>query len=304
MALVLWAISVITFVIFYLIPGGDPALRIAGRNSNETLRAQIREDYGFNDAKPVQYLRLMEKTFNGQLESYSDRTNVRERLLQGVPATASLILGAAAIWLFFGVLLGVISAVYAGRWPDRLLTIFAITGISLPEFWIGLLALYWLTYKVSWFPPGGYAPLTAGPVQWAYHLVLPWATLALLSIGFYSRLLRSNILDTIHDDFVRTAWAKGLSRRRVLGRHVLRNALIPIVTVFGLDVGASLGGAILVEKVFGLNGVGQYIADSVGSLDLPPILGTTLYGAFLIVAFSALVDIAYAFIDPRIRLQA
>jgi len=305
MVFVLWAISVITFVIFYLIPGGDPALRIAGRNSNETVRAQIREDYGFNDSKPVQYFRLMKKTIKGELVSYSDRTNVRERLIQGIPRTASLVVGAAIIWLFFGILFGVISAVNAGRLPDRVLTMLGIVGISLPIFWIGELMLYFLTYKVSWFPPGDYTELSKDPVQWAYHLLLPWTALSILFIGFYSRLLRSNVLDTINEDYVRTARAKGLSPRRVLVRHVLRNALIPIVTLFGLDFGAAFGGgAILTEKVFNLNGVGQYVADSVGSLDLPPILGTTLYGAFFIILFSALVDITYAFIDPRIRLNA
>jgi peptide/nickel transport system permease protein len=303
MVFVLFAISVITFVTFYLIPSGDPVLRIAGRNSNEVTREQVREDFGFNDPVYVQYLRMMEQTISGDLISYSNRVNVREELIKGIPATASLVIGAAVIWLFFGILFGVISALYAGRAPDRLLTVLAMIGISLPVFWVGALLLYYLTYKVSLFPAGGYVPLTDDPASWFSHLMLPWFALSLVFIGFYSRLLRSNMLDVMNEDYVRTARAKGLSERRVLVGHVMRNALIPIVTLFGLDFALAFGsGAILTESVFGLQGIGQYVAESVNTLDLPPIMGTTLYAAFFIVLFSALVDIAYARLDPRVRL--
>jgi peptide/nickel transport system permease protein len=305
MVFVLFAISILTFLIFYKIPGGDPVLRISGRTADETVREQVREDFGFNDPVYVQYGRMMQKTFNGTLESYSNRVNVREELIRGIPATASLVIGAAVIWLFFGILFGVISAVYAGRFPDRVLTIVALIGISLPIFWVGALLLYYLTYKVSLFPPGGYVPLSEDPAGWFSHLILPWFCLSILFIGFYSRLLRSNMLDVMNEDYVRTARAKGLSERQVLVRHVMRNALIPVVTLFGLDFGAAIGGgAILTESVFGLQGVGQYVAESIGTLDLPPILGTTLYAAFLIVLLSAIVDIVYARLDPRVRLNA
>ena len=301
---VLIALSIITFIIFNVIPNGDPALRLAGRTPNPAVVAQIREDFGFNDPLYTQYGNLMTKTFKGELESYSNGTNVREELLRGLPNTASLVIGAAIIWVVLGVLFGVLAAKYAGRIPDRLITIVGIVGISLPVFWVGALLLYYLTFKVALFPPGGYTPLTEDPVQWLYHMILPWTTLSILFIGFYSRLLRSNILDTVNEDYVRTARAKGLSERRITVRHVLRNALIPIVTLFGLDFGAAFGGgAILTESIFNLQGVGQYAADSIGTLDLPPILGTVLYGAFFIVLLSALVDIAYAFLDPRIRLN-
>jgi peptide/nickel transport system permease protein len=308
MLFVLVAISLVTFAIFYLIPGGGSdgaVLRIAGRTSNQVTRDQVRKDFGFDKPIYVQYWRLMKKTATGKLVSYSNQTNVREELVRGVPATASLVIGAAVIWVFFGVLFGVLSALYAGRWLDRLLTILAMIGISVPIFWVGALLLYYLTSKVELFPPGGYVPLTKDPVEWLTHMILPWFALSILFIGFYSRLLRSNILDTMNEDYVRTARAKGLSERRVLIRHVLRNALIPIVTLFGLDFGAAIGGgAILTEAVFSLQGVGQYAADSVSSLDLPPVMGTTLFAAFFIVLFSALVDIGYAFLDPRIRLNA
>jgi peptide/nickel transport system permease protein len=305
MVLVLLAISVITFFIFNVIPGGDPAIRIAGRAANPALIEQVREDYGFNDPVYVQYVRLMKKTLTGKLESYSDRTNVLDQIREGIPRTASLSFGAGVIWLFFGVLLGLVSAVTAGRWPDRLITIVGIVGISMPVFWVGALMLYYLTYKVQLFPAGGYTPFTDDPAQWVYHLILPWTALSLLFIGFYSRVVRSNVLDVMSEDYVRAARAKGLSERKVLTRHVLRNALIPIVTLFGLDLGVVFGGgAILTESVFGLQGVGQYVADSVGGLDLPPIMGVVLYGAFFIVLCNAIVDFLYAYLDPRIRLTA
>jgi peptide/nickel transport system permease protein len=308
MVLILFAISVITFLIFNVIPGGGSdgaVLRIAGRSSNETTRANIRHDFGFDRPVYVQYYRLMKKTVTGDLQSYSNRVNVKDEIVRGLPATTSLVVGGAVIWLFFGILFGVISAQYQNRWPDRLIAAVSMVGISLPVFWVGAMLLYYLTYKIAIFPPGGYVGITADPWMWFKSMILPWFALTILFIGFYARLLRSNMLDTASEDYVRTARAKGLSERRVLYRHVLRNALIPIITLFGLDFGAAIGGgAIFTESVFGLQGVGQYAADSIGSLDLPPVMGTTLYGAFFIVLLSAVVDIVYAFLDPRIRLNA
>ena len=173
----------------------------------------------------------------------------------------------------------------------------------MPVFWVGALMNYYLGFKWEIFPNGGYTPLTEDPVDWAYHLILPWTALSLLFIGIYSRVLRSNVLDTINDDYVRTARAKGISERRVLVRHVLRNSMIPIVSLWGLDFGAVLGGgAILTETVFDLQGVGQYAAESIGQLDVPPVLAITMFGAFFIVVLNAVVDIIYAALDPRIRL--
>jgi peptide/nickel transport system permease protein len=202
------------------------------------------------------------------------------------------------------VALGLYSAVKAGRFADRGLTVLALIGISMPVFWIGALMNHYLGFKLGLFPNGGYVELTEDPIDWAYHLILPWTALAILFIGFYSRVLRSNVLDTINEDFVRTARAKGLSERRVLVRHVLRNSLLPIITLWGLDFGAVVGGgAILTETVFDLQGVGQFAADSIGQLDVPPVLAITMFGAFFIVLLNAIVDIAYAVLDPRIRLQ-
>jgi peptide/nickel transport system permease protein len=307
MAFVMFAVSVLTFLIFMVMPGGgdnQAALRIAGRNANEAQVATVKREWGLDEPFYVQYTDMMKKVFTGDLISYVNQINVREEIVRGIPRTAALVIGAGVIWLFFGVVFGVISAVYAGRFTDRALNVLALIGISLPVFWVGLVLLYYLTDRIALFPPGGYTELGEDPIDWAYHLILPWFALSILFIGFYSRVLRSNILDISNEDYVRTARAKGLSERRILLRHTLRNALIPIVTLFGLDFGAALGGgAILTESVFGLQGVGQYAADSIGRLDLPPIMGVVLYGAFFIVLLNAVVDILYALLDPRIRLQ-
>jgi peptide/nickel transport system permease protein len=173
----------------------------------------------------------------------------------------------------------------------------------MPVFWVGALMNYYIGFEAGLFPYGGYVPLGEDPVDWLYHLVMPWTALALLFIGVYSRVLRSNILDTMREDYVRTARAKGLSERRVLIRHVLRNSLIPVVTLWGLDFGAVLGGgAILTETVFDLDGVGQYAQESVDRLDVPPVLAVTMLAAFFIVVLNTVVDIVYAVLDPRIRL--
>jgi peptide/nickel transport system permease protein len=303
MVLVLFAVSVIVFLIFNVVPNSDPAQRMAGKNATPQLVAAIDEEWGFNEPLPVQYWTTMKLIFSGELVSYTTQLNVSEQIWEGVPATLSLSLGAAAIWMFFGILFGYLSAIKAGRFTDRLLTVVALAGISIPVFWLAAVFLYYLTFKVELFPASGYVPLTENPFDWAYHLVLPWTTLAILYVGFYSRVLRSNMLDTINEDYVRTARAKGLSERQVRIRHVLRNSLIPIVTLFGLDFGAVVGGsALLVETIFSLHGVGQYAIESTQQFDLPPVMGVTLFGAFFIVLFNTLVDIAYARLDPRIRL--
>ena len=302
MVLVLVAVTFLVFVIFVIVPGGDPAVRIAGKNANDQNIINIKKTWGFDQPFYVQYVKMMERTFKGDLISYTNQTNVLSQIVQGIPATFSLSIGAAIIWLFFGVLAGVISAVTAGRLSDRLITIFALIGISMPVFWLGFVVRYVFAQQHSIFPDSGYVPFTQSPTQWAYHLIMPWTVLAILFIGFYGRVLRGNILDAINDDYVRTARAKGLAPRRVLIKHVLRNSLIPIVTLFGLDFAGVLGGgAILTESVFDLHGVGQYVKQSINNFDLPPIMGVTLFGAFFIVFFSVLVDLFYAYLDPRIR---
>lgn len=305
MLAVMFAVSVLTFLIFNVIPNSDPAQRMAGRQPTETQVEAIRKEWGFDRSIFVQYATTMQKVFTGDLRSYFTQLDVDEEIVKGIPRTLSLAVGAALLWMAVAIAFGLFSAMRAGRFADRFLTILALIGISMPVFWIGALMSHYLGFKLGWFPNGGYVELGADPVGWFTHLILPWTALAILFIGFYSRVLRSNVLDTINEDYVRTARAKGLSERRVMVRHVLRNSLIPIVSLWGLDFGAVLGGgAILTESVFDLQGVGQYAADSIAQLDVPPVLAVTLFGAFFIVALNAVVDIAYAYIDPRIRLSS
>lgn len=304
MIAVLFAISVVTFAIFNVLPGGDPAVRLAGHSAQTpAVLAAIRREWGFDKPVYVQYAKTMEKIFTGKLISYSTQTNVMSVIRHSIGHTFSLAIGAALLWMAFAMALGLYTALKAGRFSDRFLTVLALIGISMPVFWIGALMSYYLGFKAHIFPNGGYTPLTQNPIQWAYHLILPWAALSILFIGIYSRLLRSNILDTINEDYVRTARAKGLSERRVLVRHVLRNSLIPVISLWGLDFGAIIGGgAIVTESVFSLGGVGQYAADSIGNLDVPPVMALTTLIAFFVVLFNTIVDILYAWLDPRIRI--
>jgi peptide/nickel transport system permease protein len=305
MVIVLFAVSVIVFLVFNVVPNSNPAQRLAGKNGTPQLVKSIEEEWGFDDSLPTQYVTMMKKVFTGELTSYSPTLSVDEQIAERIPATLSLSIGAAVIWLFFGLLLGYLSALKPGGWLDRLLTGVAIAGISIPAFLLAPVLIYFLTYKLEIFPNGGYVPLTEEPWEWFTHLILPWFTIAVLSIGFYSRVLRSNMLDVMNEDYVRTARAKGLSERRVMRRHVLRNSLIPIVTLFGLDFGATIAGtAIITEVLFNVNGVGSYAAEAIGKYELPPVIGVTLYGAFFVVFVNALVDIAYAYLDPRVRLGA
>jgi len=303
-ALVCLAVTFIVFVIFIVVPGGDPAQRIAGKNATQQNIINIRHSWGFDQPFYVQYWDMLKKMFNGDLVSYTSQQNVVGQIVQGMPATFSLTIGAGIIWLFFGILVGVISAITAGRLSDRVITVLALIGISMPVFWLGIIARYYLAEGgvTTFFPDGEYVGITSSPLAWFSHLFLPWIVLAVLFIGFYGRVLRGNILDAINEDYVRTAKAKGLSPRRIMVKHVLRTSLIPIVTLFGLDFAGVLGGgAILTETVFDLHGVGQYAAQSINNFDLPPILGVTMYGAFFIVCFSVVVDLFYAYLDPRIR---
>lgn len=303
MVLVMFAISVLTFLIFQSIPNGDPAVRMAGRLADPATIQNVREAWGFDDPIWQQYLTTMDKILSGEVVSYTQQVNVVDQIKQDLPATLSLAIGAGILWLFLGIVFGVFSAIRAGAFTDRALTVMALVGVSTPVFLIGAVLLYFLAFKLRWFPNGGYVKLTDNPADWAYHLILPWVTLSVLFIGVYSRVLRSTMLDTMSEDFVRTARAKGISERRLLTRHVLRNSLIPIVSLWGLDFAAVIGGgAILTESVFNLNGVGQYAAQSIQQLDVPPVMVIVMLGAFVVVLLSAVTDVIYALLDPRIRL--
>jgi peptide/nickel transport system permease protein len=299
----LFAVSVVVFAIFEVIPSYDPAAAIAGRTASPEDIAAVRHDFGFDRPVYVQYGKTMERIFTGKIVDYQSQLNVVDQFKERFPVTLSLVLPAAILYLGLGILFGVISAVRAGRLADRGLTVASMLGVSIPVFLLAALFLWVFAFKLGWFPNTGYTNFTDDPAQWAYHLILPWIALAILFIGFYSRVLRSNVLETMGQDFVRTARAKGLSRRRVLFHHVLRNSLMPIVTLFGLDFAALLGGATLVtESVFNIPGIGQYEAQAIGQLNVPPILVGAIFTAFFVVLFSAVVDVVYALLDPRVRL--
>jgi peptide/nickel transport system permease protein len=301
MVAVLFAISALTFLIFQGIP--HPEVALAGQHPDATTLAHIRHQWGFDQPVYIRYLTTMKLIFTGQVVSYDTQLNVDDQIIQFLPVTASLAIGAGIIWLVTGIAFGVLSAWRAGRWLDRALTVLSLVGVSMPVFFLGAVMAYYLGDKAHILPPGDYVSLASSPWGWFKHMLMPWTALSVLFIGVYSRVLRSTILDTINDDYVRTARAKGLTERQVMIRHVLRNSLIPIVSLWGLDFAAVIGGgAILTETVFNLHGVGQYAEQSVTSLDIPPVIVITIFLAFAVVLIGALIDLLYGVLDPRIRL--
>jgi peptide/nickel transport system permease protein len=303
MLAVMIVISILTFLLFAAIPNGNPAQNLAGRLANAQEIHLIDIRYGFDKPLYVQYVKTMKNIFTGQAYSYQQGFNVLDEIRAGFPATASLALGAGIFWLLASILIGTLAAVFSGRIGDRVLTVLAMVGVSFPPFFLGAIFIYYLGYKANIFPIGGYVSLGQSPWEWFKHLILPWITLSVLFIGFYSRVLRSTILDTVNEDFVRTARAKGLSGRQVLVRHTLRNSLIPIVSLWGLDFASVIGGgAILTESVYNLHGIGQLAAQAIGKLDIITVMCVVMLGAFAVVFIAAVVDVVYAFLDPRIRL--
>jgi peptide/nickel transport system permease protein len=306
--LVLFAISVLVFLIFFATPGVDPAARIAGRNADPATLAQVRHAFGLDRPMPIRYALMMRHLFvSRDLESFANRgAKVIPQIVDAVPVTLSLVLGAAVVWMVFGTLMGAMAAARRGTFADPVIMLVGVLGISLPVYWIGEVVNLITQSRLhdgifSWVPPLGYVGLTDNPGQWALHLLFPWITLSALYAGIYARLLRSEMLATMNEDYVRTARAKGISERRVLIRHVLRCSMIPMVSLFGLDFGALVGGAaLLTEVVFGLPGVGRLTFSALQTVDLPMIMGTVLYAAFFVVLANAVVDILYARLDPRV----
>lgn len=305
MIALLFVISVITFVLFIVVmPGGNPASLIAGRLATPAEVHLITVRYGFDRPVYIQYINTMKNIFTGQAYSYQSGFNVLSEIGRGMGATLSLALGAGFIWLLTSILFGTVAAIRAGRYADRVLTVLSMVGVSMPPFFLGAVLLYYLGYDLGIIPLANYVPLTHNPVQWLWHLLAPWFTLSVLFIGFYSRVLRSTILDSINEDYVRTARAKGLSERQVLLRHILRNSLIPIISLWGLDLAQVIGGgAILTETVFNLHGVGQLARDSIGRLDTITLLAIVILTAIAVVLLGAIVDVFHALLDPRIRLN-
>ncbi|MER9328380.1 ABC transporter permease [Mesorhizobium sp. M0488] len=310
MALVMFGISIVAFLIFFATPGADPSARIAGRNASQETLAQVRHDFGLDQPMPVQYALMMKRLFvSRDLTSFVNRgQKVVPTVLQAIPVTLSLVFGAAVFWVIGGLIVGVVAGATRGTWLDRTLMILSLIGVSIPVFWLGEVAnlvtqsRWHDSFLFSWVPPLGYIAFTDDPWGWFKALIIPWFTLATLYIGLYGRVLRASIIETMQEDFIRTARAKGIGERRVLLRHGLRTSLVAFVTMFGLDFGALVGGgALLTEVVFGLQGVGKLTYGALQTLDLPMILATVIYASFFVVMANFIVDVAFVLIDPRVR---
>ncbi len=322
----LFVVSVLTFSIFYLVPraaGASPetlATRYVGRTATAETVHLTAERLGFYDPIAVQYAHWAKGIFVGasynmgsEIDhcpapclgySFITREPVWPDLLDRAPVTLSLAAGASILWLVGGVAIGVLSALRRGSFFDRAAMSLALAGVSMPIFWTGLMALALFSYKLQIFKGGGsYVPITQNPLEWAQSLLLPWITLAFLFSAQYARLTRAGMLETMNEDYIRTARAKGLKENVVVVRHGLRAALTPILTIFGLDLGLLLGGYVLTEKVFSLNGLGKYAVTGISDQDMPKIMGVTLLAAFFIVISNLVVDLLYAVVDPRVRLQ-
>ena len=300
-------VSAVTFLIFYVLPSADPAQARAGRQATPELVEQIRQTLKLDRPIYAQYWEYMKGVvlhfdFGYSFENGQD---VREMIVTRLPATVSVALGAAVLWLIVALPIGMISAVRRGSFLDRASMGAALLAISAPVYWLGLVSLYLFARDIGAVPifagSGSYKPLTEDPVAWFDSLLLPWIVLSMAFAAFYARMLRSNLVEVMSEDYIRTARAKGLSERRVVWRHGVRSAITPIVTVLGLDIGILLGGTILVETVFAIPGVGLYSYEAIQGSDLPAIQGTVLFAAFFIILANLAVDVAYAFLDPRVR---
>jgi peptide/nickel transport system permease protein len=303
----LFLVSAVTFLIFYALPSADPAALRAGRQPNPQLVEQIRHTLGLDKPIYVQYFRYMKQIvlhFDFGY-SYQNSAPVRQQIFDRLPATISLTLGAVVVWLLISFPVGIVSAIKRRRLPDRIAMGGALVAISAPVYWLGLVSLYLFSKDIGQLKlfdgASTYQPISKNAGTWFGSLLMPWFVLAATFAAFYARLLRANLLEAMSEDYIRTARAKGLSERRVILGHGVRAAITPIVTVLGLDIGILLGGAILTESVFNIPGVGRLAYDAIQHSDLPVIQGTVLFGAFFIVIANLVVDIAYAFIDPRVR---
>jgi peptide/nickel transport system permease protein len=310
LVLVLIAVSLFTFIVFVKLPAADPAIRAAGRHPSAQLLALIRHRFGLDQPIWVQYWKFAKGLiplpgfFLNKAVYYSwySRTAVSDEIFSRLPITAVLTLGAAVIWLAIGIPIGITSAIKPGSFRDRVSMVVALIFVSAPVFWLALVLLYVFHFQFGLLPSSG-IPYGMSTLQAVLQgrFVLPWFALALTSAAFYSRMVRGNLMETMNEDYIRTARAKGLSEQKVIYKHGLRSALTPVVTMFGLDVAFLLGGAIITESVFQLPGLGQYALNSLYQADFPAVMGVTVLGALFIVIANLVVDIVYAFLDPRVR---
>ncbi|HYG71478.1 MAG TPA: ABC transporter permease [Actinomycetota bacterium] len=310
LVLVLFVVSLITFLIFVKLPAADPARRAAGKATTpENIRA-AREAFGLDQPVWVQYARFAQGLvpwpgmfLNEDVYfSYSNFVPVKEEIYKRLPVSIALAVGASLLWLAVGIPIGIVSAVRRGGIADRAGMAFALFGVSTPVFWLAYLLLYVFWYKLHWAPSSG-IPIGTSVLEAVLQgrFILPWVVVSLTYAAFYARMVRGNLVETMNEDYIRTARAKGLSERRVIYRHGLRGALTPVVTMFGIDIAGVLAGSFITETVFNLPGIGQYAVRSIFINDFPSVMGVTIFGAFFIAIGNLLVDIAYAYVDPRVR---
>jgi peptide/nickel transport system permease protein len=304
--IILLALSIFVFALFYIAPG-NPARLIAGEKASQTVLDQVTHNLGLDKPLWQQYLLFVSHALSGNFGiSYRNQMPVAGLIASRLPVTFSLVGGAVVLWLLIGIPLGVVSATHPGTWKDRLAQILSQLFISFPSFVLGMFLLYLLYFlpkrhKFTLFPPGGYSQLANGFAQWAWHMTLPWLTLALLMAALYQRLTRAEMMDVLGEDYIRTARAKGLPEHKVIYKHGLRSTLTVLTTQLGADIGSLLSGSIIIEQVFGLQGVGSLAVTSVNTQDRPVIIGVVLLGGFFIVMMNLLVDVLHVALEPTLR---
>lgn len=302
-------VTMYTYILFFLMP--YQAFQLGARGSGITGEAStVRDSVGIRGSFFEEYGTFVWRIVHGDLgQSFTTRQDVTELIAQAAPVTASLIAGAAVLWLLIALPIGILSAYRPRSLLDRASMAFVLAGVSLHPLWIGYMLSWYFGYKLRWLPVNGYCDVfnaitsCGGPVQWAYHLVLPWLTFSLGFAALYARMVRASVLETLHEDYVRTARAKGLGEWFVLRSHVLRNAMLPVVTMIGMDLGLAFAGAVFVERVYGLPGIGNLLFNALGRRDMPVILGVVVLVTTAILIANLVVDLLYAVLDPRVRLH-
>jgi len=312
-ALLFLVITFVTFVIFYVGPNNPARAVCGGDQAKRECLVRATAKLGLDKPMPVQYYKFLKQLVVHQDlgTSFATSQSVNQRIKEAAPVTASLVFGGAVLWMMIGLSVGIYSALKPRSLIDRSAMVFVLIGVSAHPIWIGLIFEYVFGVKLGWTPIANYANffgappdsgLPGGPWQWFYHLILPWCTFALLFAALYVRMIRANVMETLNEDYVRTARAKGAPEGQVIRSHVLRNALLPVVTMLGMDIGIALGGAIFTETVYQLPGLGQTAIIGIGNQDLAIVQGVVVFATLAIIVFNLIVDLLYAWIDPRIRL--
>jgi peptide/nickel transport system permease protein len=313
------AVTVVSYIIFFLVPA-EPARLICGAQCPPDQVERVRKEVGLDDPVYVQYTRFLGGLMPLDLSplhlkvpslgnSYATRQEVNDIIKSAAPVTASLVIGGAILWMLVAIPIGILSALRPRSLLDRTAMVFVLIGISAHPVWIGLILIYFVGYKAGLTPLGGYCDMVnpstecGGPVEWASHLILPWISFAILFAALYVRMIRANVLEALNEDYVRTARAKGAPEWLVMRSHVLRNAMLPVVTMLGMDIGLALGGAVFTESVYGLPGLGKRALEALEGFDLPAVMGIVVFATFCVIVFNLIVDLLYAVIDPRIRLS-